>query len=91
MLAFQHLDFLNSIGKMWEYQLQSTGISNFQTQRFLEQEVIVWPGDRLASEFASLMTPVVRYTTRNDSQALEDKRDALLPKLVSGEVRIKNV
>ena len=36
LLAFQHLDFLNSIGKMWEYQLQSTGISNFQTQRFLE-------------------------------------------------------
>ena len=34
MIASQHLDYLNSIGKMWEYQLQSTGISNFQTKRF---------------------------------------------------------
>ncbi len=88
LLGSQHLDYLNSVGKMWEYQLQSTGISNFQTKRFLEEELIVWPIDCIAAEFSKLVTPIVRFITRNDSKTLREKRDALLPKLVSGEVDV---
>ena len=88
LVAHQHLDYLNSVGKMWEYQLQSTGISNFQTRRFLEEEQVLWPGDSLVAEFSKLITPIVRHITRNESKVLADKRDALLPKLVSGEVGV---
>ena len=44
LLASGHLDFLHSTGKMWDYQLQSTGIANFQTTRFLKEEMAIWPG-----------------------------------------------
>ena len=91
MLASQHLDYANSIGKMWEYQLQSTGISNFQTKRFLEEEQIIWPGNRLVDEFVNAIDPIVRHTTRNENRTLTAQRDALLPQLVSGELRMRDL
>ena len=91
LLAAQHLDFLDSIGKMWDYQLQSTGIANFQMKRFLEDEGLIYPGDILAAAFADLVGPMVRHTTRNESRTLSTLRDVLLPKLVSGEVRVWEV
>ena len=91
LLASQHLDYANSIGKMWEYQLQSTGISNFQTKRFLEEEQIIWPGNRLVDEFVNAIDPIVRHTTRNENRTLTAQRDALLPQLVSGELRMRDL
>ena len=87
LLAAQHLTFLNSTGKMWDYQLQSTGLSNFQTKRFLEEEHIVYPTTLLLSQFTKHIGPIVRYITRNDSMLVE-QRDALLPKLMSGDMRV---
>ena len=88
LLACSHLDFLYSIGKMWEYQLQSTGLANFQTKRFLEDEMVIWPGDNLLASYADLIEPIIRLMSRNENKALAAQRDALLPKLVSGEVRL---
>ena len=88
MIASQHLDYLNSIGKMWEYQLQSTGISNFQTKRFLEEEQVIWPDHELATAFANTISPIIRTTNGNGSKTLAETRDALLPMLLSGEVNV---
>ena len=88
LLAARHLDFLHSIDKMWEYQLQSTGIANFQTKRFLQDERIVWPGDDLMDRFVGIIEPIVRLAARNESLTLAEQRDSLLPKLVSRAVRI---
>ena len=88
VLASRHLDFLNASDKMWEYQLQSTGIANFQTNLFLEEEKVIWPGDGLMNEFAELVEPIVNSTTRNESITLATQRDTLLPGLVSGDVRV---
>ena len=86
--AVQHLDYLNIIGKMWEYQLQSTGLANFQTKRFLEEELVAWPVEELLTEFENVVIPIARHISSNENQALEAERDALLPKLVSGDVRV---
>ena len=91
ILASQHLAFLYSAGKMWDYQNQSTGIANFQTKRFLEEENIVWPGGEIASAFAQYLEPIIRRTTHNESLNLMALRDVLLPKLVSGEVRVRRL
>ena len=88
MIASQHLDYLNSIGKMWEYQLQSTSISNFQTKRFLEEEQVIWPDHELATAFANTISPIIRTTNGNGSKTLAETRDALLPMLLSGEVNV---
>ena len=91
VIASQHLDYLNSIGKMWEYQLQSTGLSNFQTKRFLEEEQIIWPGTNVATAFVNAVSPLVRATNRNESITLAETRDALLPKLLSGELQTEEL
>ena len=88
LFAYQHLDYLNSVEKMWEYQLQSTGISNFQTKRFLDEELILWPNDSLTIAFSDLLSPIVRHITNNESKTLAETRDALLPGLVGGEVGV---
>ena len=86
LLAYQNLNYLHSVEKMWEYQLQSTGISNFQTKRFLEEELILWPNDSLAMAYSDILSPIVRRMTSNESKTLAETRDSLLPRLVSGEI-----
>ena len=88
LIASQHLDHLNSIGKMWEYQLQSTGLSNFQTKRFLEEEQVIWPDPRLVTAFANAIGPIIGTTNGNGNIILAETRDALLPKLLSGELNV---
>ena len=86
LIASQHLDYLNSIEKMWEYQLQSTGISNFQTKRFLDEEQVIWPDPNIAKAFANVVSPIVKTTNRNENKTIAETRDALLPRLLSGQL-----
>ena len=86
LIASQHLDYLNSIDKMWEYQLQSTGISNFQTKRFLDEEQVIWPDPNIAKAFANVVSPIVKTTNRNENKTIAETRDALLPRLLSGQL-----
>ncbi|WP_242218945.1 hypothetical protein [Shinella zoogloeoides] len=77
-----------SEGGTWEYQNQSTGISNFQTTHFLEAEKVVFPGEKLMEHFASLSGPMIEARYRNESMTLAATRDLLLPRLMSGEIRL---
>ena len=88
LLAAIHMNYLYSIGKMWEYQLQSTGIANFQTKQFLQDEIMVWPDNQVMMQFAETVEPLMRQRTDNQSLLLAAQRDALLPRLMSGEVRV---
>jgi type I restriction enzyme S subunit len=89
LLAAAHLDYLYEIGGTWEYQYQSTGIANFQTQDFLSREMVLWPGDEMLGKFSSQCSPLVEST--RESLVLSELRDALLPKLLSGELRVRGV
>ena len=88
LFASRHLDVIYAIGKMWYYQLQSTGIANFQTKRFLQEESLVWPRDDLLDKFTEIVGPIVHVMARNESITLVALRDALLPKLISGELQV---
>ena len=88
LFASQHLDFLDVNGKMWQYQLQSTGIANFQTKRFLEDEKIVWPSDELIGGFSQIIEPIVRRKSSGENLGLANLRDRLLPELVSGKLQV---
>ena len=90
ILAAQHLAHLYSKGGTWEYQNQSTGIANFQTTHFLEAEQVTWPGERLCSQFTEQIEPLARASRRNEFIVLAATRDLLLPKLMSGEIRVKD-
>jgi type I restriction enzyme S subunit len=85
-----HLSHIYQQGKTWEYQNQSTGIANFQTAHFLETELVARPPKAVADAFFKMVNPILER--RHDPQArlLAALRDTLLPKLLSGELRVNS-
>jgi type I restriction enzyme S subunit len=91
ILASCHLNNLYQIGGTWEYQNQSTGISNFQTTHFLDTEKVFVPQEDLISAFVDFIEPIRAVSDSNENIKLSNLRDALLPKLISGELSIKDL
>ncbi|HXS36587.1 MAG TPA: restriction endonuclease subunit S [Flavipsychrobacter sp.] len=81
-----------SIGGTWEYQNQSTGISNFQFTYFAENKTLAMPENpNLIYEYSNLISPIIKKQHENILQirTLTQVRDSLLPKLMSGKIEIK--
>ncbi|MGA4645386.1 restriction endonuclease subunit S [Limisphaera sp. 4302-co] len=59
----------------------------------IERLPILWPGQMVASKFSMLLSPLrgLQDHQTNESRTLADLRDALLPKLISGELRVRDV
>jgi type I restriction enzyme S subunit len=89
-LAFMHLQNLYAAGGTWEYQNQSTGIANFQTSRFLDSEMVVMPSAGLLRVFAAQTNSLLKRILSNENLALVKLRDTMLPKLISGKLRVKD-
>lgn len=83
------LDYLYDSGAMWGYQVQSTGIANFQTQLFLEKERFAVPPATLLKKFSDLVSPMIENTFDERVVVLKNLRDELLPRLISGKIRIE--
>ena len=83
-----HLMKIYEDGKTWQYQNQSTGISNFQTKVFLEKEMVVVPYEDLIEEFYMIVNPLIQKIHSSENQQLAKLRDTLLPKLLSGELSV---
>ena len=73
-------------GKTWEYQVQSTGISNFQTTNFLENELLVIPDENILNAFYEKVGVIFEKMTLNENMLLSKTRDLLLPRLLNGEI-----
>jgi type I restriction enzyme S subunit len=86
-----HLQKIYADGKTWLYQNQSTGISNFQTTVFLEKEFVVVPQEELKHYFYQTVMPLFKQLTSAENKHLTELRDALLPKLLSGELNLSNL
>ncbi|MBU8537396.1 restriction endonuclease subunit S [Falsiroseomonas tokyonensis] len=54
--------------------------------------LIVWPGENTVSNFKDIIVPLMLKIEQNDTEAstLAATRDLLLPKLMSGEVRVSD-
>ena len=88
VLLGQHLTYIYSQGKTWEYQNQSTGIANFQTTHFLATELVAVPGDEVLVAFAAFVRPMIDRMHLTHVQTLATLRDTLLPRLISGQLRL---
>lgn len=86
-----HLRKIYDDGKMWGYQNQSTGISNFQTTVFLENEHFAFPDEKLLIAFFKKISPIFSKLHSTENKILAHTRDALLPKLLSGEIDVSNL
>lgn len=85
-----HLSYIYQQGKTWEYQNQSTGIANFQTAHFLEAELVARPPTAVADAFFKLVNPILERRHDPQGRHLAELRDALLPKLLSGELIVQS-
>ena len=88
LLMAQHLESLYRDGKMWEYQVQSTGLANFQTQHFLDTELVIDAPRDVFRAFYEAVRPLVDKIAQSPISELATLRDALLPRLISGKLRI---
>jgi len=84
----QHLAYIYGQGKTWEYQNQSTGIANFQTTHFLATELVVIPSQDVLDKFFNVVSSIIERTHLTQIQELSNVRDTLLPRLISGQLRI---
>lgn len=88
ILLGQHLSYIYAQGKTWEYQNQSTGIANFQTTHFLETELVTVPPQEVLAAFSSIVRPMIDRSHLTQMQMLGTLRDTLLPRLISGQLRL---
>ena len=88
VLLAVHFQLMYKAGKTWEYQNQSTGISNFQTTYFLEAEHVVVPSQEVLDAFVKQASPMMDMIHSNQNIELAKLRDTLLPKLLSGEIEL---
>lgn len=90
LLLAQHLTYIYAQGKTWEYQNQSTGIANFQTTHFLKTELVACPSVEILNAFAENVRALICRAHLTQIQELVALRDALLPRLISGQIRLEN-
>lgn len=83
--------YANSI--IEKYQVQSTGISNFRFESFIDEEKVALPPREVRDKFDGTVSPLFDEVCLlgNQSQNLRQTRDLLLPKLVSGEIEVSPI
>jgi type I restriction enzyme S subunit len=89
-LAHLHMRHLYEEGRMAFYQnVAANGIGNFQSQRFLESEHLVFPSDpEKRQEMLASLKDLTSSTFADQVFDLRRTRDLLLPRLISGEVDV---
>lgn len=92
-LIYLHLIDIYNDGRINQYQVQSTGITNFKFGVFLENELIIVPDSLRQKLFIEIIQPVFdliqNLGLRNAN--LRQTRDLLLPKLISGELDVSEL
>jgi type I restriction enzyme S subunit len=83
---------LYSADEFFRFESGTTGIKNLAFTLFGASYKLCVPSDPVLTEFEAQVAPV--FTRRQSSAAASDTltslRDTLLPKLISGELRVKN-
>jgi type I restriction enzyme, S subunit len=87
-----YLSFLEGYesGEIEQFQVQSTGITNFKWSNYLQQVFRTVPPKTLQVQFQDLVSPMIRQVSVLGLQSdnLRRTRDLLLPRLLSGQVNL---
>lgn len=90
-----YLSFLEAYdsGEIEQFQVQSTGISNFKWTEYIQQTQRGIPPDALQARFRELVDPLFSQiaTLGLKNRNLRQTRDLLLPKLISGELDVSEL
>lgn len=83
------LHVMRESGEIWEY-VNGTSVPNLDADALLAQKHIIVPDLRVLRVFERLSRSVSRKLLSEESRILTTIRDALLPKLVSGETSVSD-
>jgi type I restriction enzyme S subunit len=90
-----YLSFLEGYesGEIEQYQVQSTGISNFKWTEYIANTDRVVPPDALRAQFREHVAPLFTQvaTLGRKIQNLRRTRDLLLPRLLSGQITVEAI
>lgn len=91
LYLYYFLNYLYDTGMIETFQIQSTGISNYQFEPFLKFQQIILPKDDLMQSFHDMVLPMQKQIAilGNQNTQLRQIRDRLLPRLVSGKLGVK--
>jgi len=76
-------------GDIWEYAI-GTSVPNLDANGLLTSCKIVIPPDSVLSRYFDTVVPIYKRLYSGESMTLAAIRDALLPKLLSGEIRVND-
>lgn len=91
LYLYYFLNYLYDTGMIEAFQVQSTGISNYQFEPFLKYQEIILPNDDLMQQFHDktlIMQKQIALLGEQNTQ-LRLIRDRLLPRLISGKLEVK--
>lgn len=93
MFLYYYWQYLYNRNVFFSYENGTTGIKNLDISGFIETEPIVLPPFDLVSKFDTYCQSVFDMTFANglESEQLSVLRDALLPKLMSGEIDVSDI
>ena len=85
--------YLYKRGVMFLYENGTTGIKNLDINGLLEKEIIVIPDENTVHKYTGLCNLFSQIVQSNgyESERLVKLRDTLLPKLMSGELKISDI
>jgi len=84
------LSIMRDSGEIWDY-VNGTSVPNLDAGALLSGKMIVLPADPILDAFAKLIKKVSARLFSPESRTLATLRDILLPKLLSGELPVKDV
>ena len=78
---------------MFGYENGTSGIKNFQLSDFISKEPVIVPPISCVNEFQKLIDNLLKSIQINGSEIMELEllRDTLLPRLMSGELKINEI
>ncbi len=75
--------------EIWEY-VNGTSVPNLDATGLLSARPLLLPPLTLLERFSTLVKPIYSKLYSSESRILADIRDALMPKLLSGEIRLRD-
>ena len=86
-------EMLYNQGVMFSYENGTTGIKNLDINGFIQKEQIVIPPISIAADFEKMIKVFYDKIQSNgmESERLAQLRDTLLPKLMSGELKLSEI
>lgn len=93
LYVYHHLSHLYDTEEIAEFQVQSTGIKNFQFKAFIEKHGVVIPSNGIQQEYEKALLPIHQMIVAlgKKNSILRQTRDLLLPRLISGEIDVSEM